>query len=94
MHGELSETHGKPELQYMIEGNSHGKGYATEFAKAVLLQAASDQIADSVVATVDIPNIGSIRVLEKLGFERAGKIHAYGSDEMYLYEMSLIKESH
>ena len=27
------------------------------------------------------------RVLEKLGFERAGKIHAYGSDEMYLYEM-------
>ena len=93
LHGELSETHGKPELQYMIAGDSHGKGYATEFAKAVLLQAASDRIADSVVATVDMPNIGSIRVLEKLGFECAGKIHAYGSDEMYLYEMSLIKES-
>ena len=92
LHGELSVTHGKPELQYMIAGDSHGKGYATEFAAAVLLQAASDQIADSVVATADIPNIGSIRVLEKLGFERAGKIHAYNSDEMYLYELSLVQE--
>ena len=92
MHGELSVTRGKPELQYMIAGNSHGKGYATEFARAVLLQAACDQVAESVVATVDIPNIGSIRVLEKLGFERTGKIHAYGSDEMYLYELSLVKE--
>ena len=92
LHGELSETYGKPELQYMIAGSSHGKGYATEFAMAVLLQAASDQIADSVVATVDIPNIGSRRVLEKLGFERTGKIHAYGSDEMYMYEMSLVAE--
>ena len=92
LYGELSVTHGKPELQYMIAGHSHGKGYATEFAKAVLLKAASDRIAESVVATVDIPNIGSIRVLEKLGFERTGKIHAYGSDEMYLYELSLVKE--
>lgn len=90
LHGELSEVHGKPELQYMIAGNSHGKGYATEFASAVLRRAASDQIADSVIATVDIPNIGSVKVLEKLGFERAGQIHAYGSDEMYLYELSLV----
>ncbi|MDH3401808.1 MAG: GNAT family N-acetyltransferase [Chromatiales bacterium] len=91
LHGELSATRGKPELQYMIAGDSHGKGYATEFAAAVLRQAASDNTADSVVATVDIPNVGSIRVLEKLGFERAGMIHAYGSDEMYLYELSLVE---
>lgn len=90
LHGELSKVNGKPELQYMIAGNSHGKGYATEFASAVLRQAATDQISDSVVATVDMPNIGSVRVLEKLGFERTGQIHAYGSDEMYLYELSLV----
>ena len=67
LHGELSEVHGKPELQYMIAGDAHGKGFATEFASAVLRQAASDQISESVIATVDIPNIGSLKVLEKLG---------------------------
>ena len=90
LYGELSESLGKPELQYMIAGDSHGKGYATELAEAVLLRAVADQIAESVVATVDIPNIGSIKVLEKLGFVRTGQIHAYGSDDMYFYELSLL----
>ena len=53
-------------------------------------RAATDRIAESVIATVDIPNVGSIKVLEKLGFVRTGKIHAYGSDDMYLYELSLL----
>lgn len=92
LHGELSEVHGKPELQYMIAGDFHGKGYATEFARAVLQRAANDQVADSVVAMVDIPNVGSIKVLEKLGFKRTGQIHAYGSDEMYLYELSFVEK--
>ncbi len=92
LHSEMSEAHGMPELQYMIAGDSHGKGYATELASAVLQRAANDQIADSVVATVDIPNVGSIKVLEKLGFWRAGRIHAYGSDEMYFYKLSLVEE--
>lgn len=90
LHGELSKTHGKPELQYMVAGHSHRRGYATELAKAVLQRAASDKIAESVIATVDIPNVGSIKVLEKLGFVRAGKVRAYGSDEMYFYELSLL----
>ena len=92
LHGELSDTHGKPELQYMIAGSCHGKGYATEFARAVLQRAAEDQVADSVVATVDIPNIGSVKVLEKLGFQRIGQTSAYGSDQMYLYELSLVEQ--
>ncbi|MCP5092398.1 MAG: GNAT family N-acetyltransferase [Gammaproteobacteria bacterium] len=91
LHGELSDIHGKPELQYMISGSCHGKGFATEFAGAVLQRAANDRIADSVVATVDIPNIGSVKVLEKLGFQRIGQTSAYGSDEMYLYELSLVE---
>ena len=90
LHGELSETRKKPELQYMIAGDSHGQGYATELAGAVLQRAATDRIAESVIATVDIPNVGSIKVLEKLGFVRTGKVHAYGSDDMYLYELSLL----
>ncbi len=92
LHGELSDTHGKPELQYMLAGDCHGMGYATEFAAAVLQCAATDRIAESVVATVDIPNIGSVKVLEKLGFQRMGQTSAYGSDQMYLYELSLAEQ--
>ena len=85
----LSEHYGAPELQYMISGNMHGQGYATELAGAVLRHAVDVLGLDSVIATVDIPNAGSIRVLEKLGFQLEGQIEAYGSDQMFLYCLRL-----
>ncbi len=85
----LSEHYGAPELQYMISGNMHGQGYATELAGAVLRHAVDALGVDYVIATVDIPNVGSIRVLEKLGFQPEGQIEAYGSDQMYLYCLRL-----
>ena len=91
LHGELSDQYGGPELQYMIAGDFHGKGLATELAQAVLQHAADEKITESVIATVDIPNRGSVRVLEKSGFELEGQIHAYGSDEMYLYRNALLR---
>jgi RimJ/RimL family protein N-acetyltransferase len=85
----LTDRYGGPELQYMIAGEAHGLGFATELAVRVL-QHAKDEIGlESVIATVDIPNTGSIRVLEKLGFEFSGQIESYGSDQMYLYRKSL-----
>ena len=89
LHTALSERYGAPELQYMISGNMHGKGYATELAGEVLRHAADVLQVELVIATVDIPNVGSIRVLEKLGFQREGQIEAYGSDQMYLYQLRL-----
>jgi len=89
LHTELSEEYGGPELQYMIAGSAHGCGYATELASAVLLHAEKQSSLRSIIATVDTPNIGSIRVLEKLGFEQAGEIEAYGSEDMYLYRKNL-----
>lgn len=88
LHTELSLKYEGPELQYMIAGNAHGKGYATELASAVLDYAKKGGLK-SIIATVDIPNIGSIKVLEKIGFEHIGKIEAYGSTEMYLYQKHL-----
>jgi RimJ/RimL family protein N-acetyltransferase len=38
---------------------------------------------------VDIPNKGSIRVLEKLGFEFDSQIEIYGSTEMYFYRYNM-----
>ena len=86
---ELSEKYKYPELQYMINGNFHGQGLATEFGSAVLSHAKEEIGLKNVIATVDIPNIGSIKVLEKLKFELVGQIEAYGSSEMYLYHKSL-----
>lgn len=87
LHTSLSERYGAPELQYMISGNMHGKGYATELAGEVLRHAVDALGLDYVIATVDIPNVASIRVLEKLGFRPEGQITAYGSDQMYLYSL-------
>ena len=92
LHTELTLKYGGPELQYMISGNAHGKGFATEFASGVLNYAEEKGNLNSVIATVDIPNIGSIRVLEKLEFEFVGKIEAYGSIEMYLYQKQTSKK--
>ena len=91
LHTELSLKYEGPELQYMIAGNAHGKGYATEPASAVLDYAKKSGLK-SVIATVDIPNIGSIKVLGKLGFEYVGKIDAYGSTDMYLYRKNLLEK--
>jgi len=90
LHTSLSEQFGGPELQYMIAGDAHGNGYATELAQATLRHAADELNLRTVIATVDIPNQGSIRVLEKLGFSHDRQIEAYGSSEMYLYRKSLV----
>ena len=91
LHTDLSSTYGGPELQYMLSGNAHGQGYATELAAGIMNHASKQALTNSVIATVDIPNAGSIRVLEKLGFTFEGQIEAYGSTEMYLYRKDLQK---
>lgn len=85
LHTSLTDPYGGPELQYMISGDTFGQGFATEAAAAVVEHATPGL---NIIATVDIPNVGSIRVLEKLGFERERQIEAYGSSEMYLYRHS------
>ena len=85
----LSDEYGGPELQYMIASRVFGKGYATEASTAVIDEARERKLTSRIIATVDIPNSGSVRVLEKLQFELVGQIEAYGSDDMHLYTYSL-----
>lgn len=89
IHTDLCIEHGGPELQYMLASEVHGKGYATEAAREVLRDAEERGLTRKVIAVVDMPNASSIRVLEKLGFQRRGQINAYGSSEMYLYSRRL-----
>jgi len=77
-----------PELQYMLASQYHGKGLATEAAGAVLGDAIDRCQIGRLRAYVDAPNIGSRRVLEKLGFQLQGRVTAYGSDDMVWYSLN------
>jgi RimJ/RimL family protein N-acetyltransferase len=60
---------GEPEIGYELFQRVHGHGYATEAARAVL-DAAAATGRKRLWATVGPWNAPSLRVLEKLGFER------------------------
>ncbi|MFR9675681.1 GNAT family N-acetyltransferase [Streptomyces sp. TR06-5] len=59
----------EPEIAYELFRRVHGHGYATEAAGAVL-DAAAATGRKRLWATVGTWNTASLRVLEKLGFER------------------------
>jgi RimJ/RimL family protein N-acetyltransferase len=59
----------EPEIAYELFQRAHGRGYATEAARAVL-DAAVATGRKRLWSTVATWNAPSLRVLEKLGFER------------------------
>jgi RimJ/RimL family protein N-acetyltransferase len=59
----------EPEIAYELFQRVHGLGYATEAARAVL-EAAIATGRERLWSTVGTWNTPSLRVLEKLGFER------------------------
>ncbi|NEB37511.1 GNAT family N-acetyltransferase [Streptomyces sp. SID14515] len=59
----------EPEIAYELFQHAHGRGYATEAAGAVL-EAAVATGRKRLWSTVGVWNAPSLRVLEKLGFER------------------------
>lgn len=59
----------EPEIAYELFQHAHGRGYATEAAGAVL-DAAVTTGRKRLWSTVGVWNTPSLRVLEKLGFER------------------------
>ena len=64
----------EPQLLYAFQESVTGRGYATESAEA-LIRFARDKLRwDEVVSAVDEPNVASIRVLEKVGFQRTGAV--------------------
>lgn len=81
-------SHG--ELGYWIVADERGKGYATEAAELCLDHGFNDRGLHKVFARVFETNDASIRVLERLDFQREGRLreHYYVNGEhrdMYLY---------
>jgi ribosomal-protein-alanine N-acetyltransferase len=60
----------EPQLVYALLEPFTGKGYATEMARAAIEHARLRAGFKEIVAGVDAVNTASVRVLEKLGFER------------------------
>jgi RimJ/RimL family protein N-acetyltransferase len=68
---EIPSLHPEPQLVYALFERFTGRGLATEMAAAAIAEARRHAGFDTIVAGVDAPNAASIRILEKLGFERA-----------------------
>lgn len=60
---------GCPELGFAIAARFHGKGYATESARAVLSWADAHLPSGRTVCLIDPQNVASLRVVEKCGYE-------------------------
>ena len=69
----LPEVHATPELLYALREPFTGRGLATEMARLCIFEGQWRRcFPDGIVASVDAVNAASVRVLEKLGFERVG----------------------
>ena len=62
----------EPQLLYAMFERFTGRGLATEMARASIAQARTQPGFEEIEADVDEVNAASVRVLEKLGFERTG----------------------
>lgn len=77
----------EPEIAYELFQRVHGRGYATEAARAVLAAAAATG-RRRLWSTVGTWNTPSLRVLEKLGFER-DRVSVEDSGEVVWFTRSL-----
>jgi ribosomal-protein-alanine N-acetyltransferase len=83
---ELGTAGPEPQLVYALLGRFTGHGYATEMARAAIADARGNAGFTTIVAAVDEVNSASMRVLEKLGFERtATQPGAFGN--MFTYTL-------
>lgn len=74
---------GTPSLIYGVDPDLWGRGYATEAARAVLSYILEELVLPKVEVDVDEPNVGSIRVLKKLGMRQIGHSVVKGHPLVY-----------
>ncbi len=66
----LSEEHRTAEIGFIIHPDHHGRGYATEAGRVLLRIGFEDLTLHRVIGRTEARNIGSARVLEKLGMRQ------------------------
>lgn len=75
------------EIGWRLAKKYWGQGLATEAARAVLKHGFESLGFQRVIATVQSPNLASIRVVEKLGLNRESLIHRNGR-ELILFSIN------
>jgi [ribosomal protein S5]-alanine N-acetyltransferase len=83
---EIPALHPEPQLVYALFEAFTGRGYASEMARAAIDCARSQPGFEDIVAGVDEVNAASMRVLEKLGFERTTS-HPGASGQAWMYRL-------
>jgi RimJ/RimL family protein N-acetyltransferase len=68
---------GRAEIGYGVGRTHWGKGYTTEAAGAVIDWAFASLPIERLAATADVRNIGSWRVMEKLGMQREAILRSH-----------------
>ena len=76
---------GVPEIGWVLASWSHGKGYATEAARAAIGWLESTLGAQRTVCIIDEGNRASVRVAEKLGFKEFAR-SAYKNAQVVMFE--------
>lgn len=76
------------ELGYRYRRAAWGRGYATEAARPLISAALADSDVTAVVATALVTNVGSWRVMEKLGMAHTRNVAlADYADPLVVYEI-------
>lgn len=76
-----------PDLGFALLPEHCGHGYATEAARAVLKHAQLELRIERLYAIVRSGNQRSVRLLEQLGFRRAGPGQIPQGDQVELYQL-------
>ena len=69
------------EVGYRYCRAAWGRGIATEAARPMIEMALADPATASIVACARADNLGSLRVLEKLGLQRVGQVMLPDTDQ-------------
>ncbi len=80
------DARGVAEIGYGLNASAWGQGYATEMVRAMTAWGRAHSGVRRVIAKTAPDNAASIRVLEKCGFARTGKVQDAQDGELLLWE--------
>ena len=72
VHSLLNAESGTPEIGWILASSSHGKGYATEAARAAVAWGDERFGGGHTACIIHPENVSSIRVAEKCGYRKSG----------------------
>jgi RimJ/RimL family protein N-acetyltransferase len=67
---QIIPDHSEPQLVYALLERFTGCGYATEMARTAIKVAVEDAHFTTIYASVDACNVASVRVLQRIGFDK------------------------